>query len=131
MKNILIPLLFIGLSGCSSNDLEVGGLTISYPETQCSDPWLKPGSTSATGWPTDQLRAQAIIMFLQDNKVSSARNVRFIEITPIYSGNNGSNFAGVGSAICQACTCSSGRRIDLTINEIDLDQAIKLGFKKQ
>lgn len=130
MKYIFNFLLLISLLGCSSKALDVGGLTISYLETQCSDPWLKPGSTSATGWPTDKLRAQAIVNYLLDNKVSSARNVRFVEITPIYSG---SNFSGVSSgvSICQACTCSSGRRIDLTINETDLEQAIKLGFKKQ
>lgn len=130
MKHVFIFLLFVSIAGCSSKALDPGGLTIFYPETQCSDPWLKPGSTSATGWPTDKLRAQAIINYLVDNKVSSARNVRFVEITPIYSGSNFSAISS-GVTICQACTCSSGRRIDLTINETDLEQAVKLGFKKQ
>ncbi len=133
MKTIIISLLFIGLFGCSAKDLDIGGITISYPETQCSDPWVRPGSTSATGWPTDELRGQAILKYLQDNKVISARNVRFVVLTPIYSGNNGSNFASVsgGVSICQACTCSSGRRIDVTISEADWEQANKLGFKRQ
>ncbi len=133
MKRIFAYLLLLHLVGCSSKALDPGGLTITYAETQCSDPWVRPGSTSATGWPTDELRGQAILKYLQDNKVSSARNVRFVEITPIYSGNNGSNFANIsgGVSICQACTCSSGRRIDVTINEVDWEQASKLGFKRQ
>lgn len=129
MKTVIIYLLAISLLGCSAKDLDIGGIPISYAETQCSDPWVRPGSTSATGWPTDELRGQAILKYLQDNKVSSARNVRFVEITPIYSG---SNYIGSGKAtICQACTCPSGRRIDVTINETDWEQANKLGFKRQ
>jgi len=132
MKTIIIYLLAISLFGCSANDLDTGGITISYPETQCSDPWVRPGSTSATGWPTDELRGQAILKYLQDNNVSSARNVRFVVLTPIYSGSNNlgpSNAIG-GISICQACTCPSGRRIDVTINESDWEQASKLGFKR-
>ena len=129
MKNIFLATLFISLLGCSANDLDSGGLTVSYAETQCSDPWLKPGSTSAAGWPNDELRAQAIINYLLDNKVSSARNVRFTEVTPIYNGGNNLT-PGTGIAICQACTCSSGRRIDVTIDEVDREQAKKLGFSR-
>jgi len=130
MKYFFLFILLVCLLGCSAKDLDIGGLTVSYAETQCSDPWLKPGSTSATGWPNDELRAQAIVSYLLDNKVSSARNVRFTEITPIYNG--GSNLApSTGISICQACTCLSGRRIDVTINETDWERAQKLGFKRQ
>lgn len=130
MKYFFLLVLVVGLSGCSSEEPGLGGLTVSYAETQCSDPWLKPGNTSASGWPNDKLRAQAIINYLFDNKVSSASNVRFIEITPIYNG--GSNLEPTtGLSICQACTCSSGRRIDVTISEIDWERAKKLGFKRQ
>ncbi|MCY7356053.1 MAG: hypothetical protein LH609_01020 [Rudanella sp.] len=130
MKRIFAYLLLIHSVGCSSKALDPGGLTITFAETQCSDPWVRPGSTSATGWPTDELRGQAILNYLYDNKVSSARTVRFVEITPIYSGGNSASLSGA-VAICQACTCSSGRRIDVTINEADWEQASKLGFKRQ
>lgn len=129
MKNIFLATLFITLLGCSARELNPGGITISYAETQCSDPWLKPGSTSAAGWPNDELRAQAIINYLLDNKVRTARNVRFTEVSPTYSGAN--NLApSTGIAICQACTCSSGRRIEVAIDEVDWERAEKLGFSR-
>jgi hypothetical protein len=130
MKNSLYCLLFIGLFGCSSKALDIGGITVFYLETQCSDPWIKPGSTSATGWPTDELRAQAILKYLLENQVSSARNVQFAEIKPSVSTGNGASYIGA-VAICQACTCSSGRQINVNIDEADWAQASKLGFRRQ
>ncbi len=129
MKAILILLVAILVGGCSANEMAPDGLVINYTETQCSDPWVRPGTTSAAGWPNDEQRGQAIIKYLRDNKVPSARNVRFVEITPIFN-NSGSFSQGIGNAVCAACTCASGRRIDVTINESDWETASKLGFKR-
>lgn len=131
MKALFYLFLLVVLGSCSANsELDPGGLTINYTETQCSDPWVKPGTTSASGWPTDEQRAQAILNYLYTNKVTSARNVRFVETTPLF--NNSGNFNGIapGNVVCAACTCPSGRRIDVTINETDWEAASKLGFKR-
>lgn len=127
MKIVVLLCLSLLLVRCSSKEIAPDGITVFYNETQCADPWARSVSNSAIGWPTDEARAQAIVAYLRANKVSSARDVRFVKLNPPASSSNN---LSLGFAVCQACTCSSGRRIDLTINEIDWSEAEKLGFKR-
>jgi hypothetical protein len=127
MKALISFCLVLFLFGCSSKEMAPDGITVFYNETQCADPWARSVSNSAIGWPTDEARAQAIVAYLRANKVTSARDVRFIKLNPPASSSNN---ISLGFAVCQACTCSSGRRIDVTIDEIDWSEAEKLGFKR-
>jgi hypothetical protein len=120
MKKVWFAGLLLGLASCAGNEMTANPaeVDVAYAETQCADPWLRPTNTSAIGYVADDMRATAILGYLKTNGVPSARDVRFQAPPPV--GFN-----------CQACTCPSGRTIRVTISSVDLENARKIGFKRE
>lgn len=110
MQKLLILIVYIFVISCKSDDL-VGEKTsenevyFSFSPTQCSEKW-EFGSTDAE-------TLNNIKLFLKENEIE----VKTITISQ-----------PDGKIYCAACTCPSGRYIDLVADLIYLEKLKKLGY---
>lgn len=109
-----ITILFFAvaiIAACGKDDHQSGDkyVTLSYKQTQCSDPWI----TSHT----DSVTLKAVLHYLDSTK---------LYVASAYM----TNVAGDG-ILCDACFCPTGKRINITTLKSDLLIARynQIGFK--
>ncbi|MFK7947802.1 MAG: hypothetical protein AB8G11_09440 [Saprospiraceae bacterium] len=103
MRILFLFVALIMITSCDKNDL----VTMVYQETQCSDVW-QDGSTSTE---------EAVINYFE-----SQHDIKLDEVT-IRTVNTG--------ATCLACNCSSGREIEIYINESEITIVESEGFVRK
>ena len=110
MKKVLILIIYIFTIACKSDDL-LGEKTsenevyFSFSPTQCSEKW-QFGNTDAE-------TLENIKLYLKENDIE-VKNIAISKPD--------------GNIYCQACTCPSGRYVDITADLIYLEKLKKLGY---
>lgn len=98
-----ITMLFFAvaiIAACGKDDHQLGDnyVTLSYKQTQCSDPWI----TSHT----DSITLKAVLHYLDSTKLYVASAY----MTNVSNSN----------IICDACFCETGKRINITTLKSDV-----------
>ena len=110
MKKALILIVYIFAIACKSEDF-VGEKTsenevyFSFSPTQCSEKW-QFGET-------DAVTLDNIKLFLKENEIE-VKNITISQPD--------------GNIYCQACTCPSGRYVDITADLIYFEKLKNLGY---
>jgi hypothetical protein len=110
MKKLLILIVYVFAIGCKSDDLlgkktSANDVFFSFSPTQCSEKW-EFGATDAE-------TLENIKLYLKENEIE----VKEIKISQ-----------PDGKIYCQACTCPSGRYVDITADLVYLQKLKKLGY---
>jgi hypothetical protein len=109
----LLFALALGLVGCAGTDTEpspANGVTVSYAQTSCADPWYAPGTNSDAGF------QQALENYVRQ------QGIKLYQVHLTASGQQ---------AMCLACSCTTGRRVEAVAEAKDVDALLKMGFKQQ
>lgn len=111
MKKLIILFVLIICFSCEAEkDVEniSNDVFFSFSPTQCSEKW-QFGST-------DSETISNIMQFLKENEIE----VKSIEISK-----------PDGKIYCAACTCPSGRTVDLKADIIYMQKLLKLGYSQK
>lgn len=112
MKHYLIftILLLLSLQSCQDDNTPVNQLEFYWDQTSCADPW----STGSNG--SNEATRQAVENYLEQEDVHGA------VVTSITSN-------GV-QVVCSACSCTTGKRINVEVPLNQKSKMLTLGFQE-